>query len=219
MDQYQIIDNIMDLYSSDEEVRLEALLAKKEWILDRFYVPYSLLPSEEGMDNVYSDLYALKNKSLPFHRIALKGVLTKSLVTVVETFNRRFRRLRLYESLPTRTDKNTFYVLVDFRKIDRDEYKVLVPLFFYCLTKDVLDDVTFPNDIRKVIAHAVEGNENEAMQIVDIKHLNKNLLKIDGFMKIYAYDDMTKSQLSTIKELAKYLRLPVVTVRVGKKSK
>lgn len=219
MDQYQIVDNLMDLYSNDEEVRLEALLAKKEWILDRFYVPYSLLPLEQDDDGV-SDLHALKNKALPFHKFTLKGVMTKSLLSLSERFNQRYRRLKIYESLPNkRSHHHIFYVLVDFRKIDRDEYKVLLPLFFYCLTKDILEDLTLPNDIRKVIALAIEGKEDEAMQIVDIKHLNKNMLKIDGFMKIYAYDDMTKDELSTIKDMAKYLHLPVVMVHVGKKSK
>ncbi|HBD06469.1 MAG TPA: hypothetical protein DCY93_03560 [Firmicutes bacterium] len=214
MDQYQILDNLMDLYSADEDVRLEALLAKKEWILDRFYVPYSLISTGE---EEYSDLLALKNKALPFHKITLKGVTTKYLVNIVETFNRRFRRLRMYENLPSRSQRHIFYVQVDFRKLDKDDYKVLVPLFFYCLRKDVVSDVKLPNDIRKVIALAIEGQDNEAMQIVDIKHLEKNIMKVDGFKKIYAYDDMSEKELESVKGIAKYLHLPLVMVHAKNK--
>ena len=81
MDQYQIIENLIDLYSPDDEVRLEALLAKKEWILDRFYVPYSILPtSEDG----YSDLYALKNQALAFHKINLPNITNKSTPSIIQ---------------------------------------------------------------------------------------------------------------------------------------
>ena len=38
MDQYQIIENLIDLYSPDDEVRLEALLAKKENLTDYQYI-------------------------------------------------------------------------------------------------------------------------------------------------------------------------------------
>ena len=39
MDKYQIYENFVDLLSPDEEKRYEALLAKREWILDKFYIP------------------------------------------------------------------------------------------------------------------------------------------------------------------------------------
>lgn len=39
MDQYQIIENLIDLYSPDDEVRLEALLAKKNGFSTDFMSP------------------------------------------------------------------------------------------------------------------------------------------------------------------------------------
>ena len=35
--------------------------------------------------------------------------------------------------------------------------------------------------------------------------------------KIYVYDDLTQSEIASIKDLAKYLQLPVVMVHVGRK--
>ena len=187
MDQYQIIENLIDLYSPDDEVRLEALLAKKEWILDRFYVPYSILPtSEDG----YSDLYALKNQALAFHKINLPNITNKSTANMIERFNSRFKLLKLYENLPERPHKHIFYAKVNFRRLDKDEYKVLVPYFFYCL---------------------------DPVQIIDNKNLDKNIFKIDCFEKIYVYDDLTQNEIASIKDLAKYLQLPVVMVHVGRK--
>lgn len=214
MDQYQIIDNLIDLYSDDEELRLEALMAKKEWIIDRFYVPFSIKPAIEGE---YSDLQALKMLSLPFHKMNTTGVLTTTQKSMAEKFNSKFRRLRLYEHLPERPHKHIFYVQVNFHHLDRDDYKVLVANFYYCLLSSVLDSTVFPSDIRKVFAYAVEGEEDEAMLIVDDKYLNRNVFKVDGFTKIYLYDDLTKEEIASIKDIAKYLRLPVVNVHVGNK--
>lgn len=214
MDQYQIIENLIDLYSPDDEVRLEALLAKKEWILDRFYVPYSILPtSEDG----YSDLYALKNQALAFHKINLPNITNKSTANMIERFNSRFKLLKLYENLPERPHKHIFYAKVNFRRLDKDEYKVLVPYFFYCLDPEIVKDSNIPNDIRKVIAYAISGEETEAVQIIDNKNLDKNIFKIDCFEKIYVYDDLTQNEIASIKDLAKYLQLPVVMVHVGRK--
>lgn len=214
MDQYQVIDNLIDLYSDDEELRLEALLAKKEWIIDRFYVPFSIKPAAEGE---YSDLQALKNLSLPFHKMSTGGVLTAVEKQMAERFNTKFRRLRLYEHLPERTHKHIFYAQVNFHKLDKDDYKILVPNFYYCLLPSIIASTEFPNDIRKVFAYAIAGKDEEAMLLVDDKHLNRNTLKIDGFTKIYVYDDLTKEEIASIKDVAKYLHLPVVNVHVGNK--
>lgn len=214
MDQYQIVDNLINLCSDDDELRLEALLSKKEWILDKFYVPYSLNPATEGE---YCDLHALKNLALPFHKLVEHGIQNAKNVELIETFNKKFRWVRLYQCLPERTKKHIFYAEVDFRKLDKADYKVLLPYFFYALTPKVLKEISFPKKKQRVLAMAIQGEEDEVIQIIEKRHLDKNILKVDCITKIYAYDDLNKEELGSIKEISRFLRKPLVTVRVGRK--
>ena len=64
----------------------------------------------------------------------------------------------------------------------------------------------------------IKNRLNYVVNDFKLQHLlDKNIFKIDCFEKIYVYDDLTQSEIASIKDLAKYLQLPVVMVHVGRK--
>lgn len=208
MNQSQIYENLIDLFSDDDDVRLRALLAKKDWVLDRFYLPFTFISnSKEGM---YSDLEALMKQALAFHKLSQPRLANVEQLSLIKTFNKQYSYLKLYETLPTRSDKNTFYVEVDFRELDKDDYKTLLPSFFYCLKKNYLK--LKHSEIISLYLNAMIGNEDEAVLIVKDHKLEKNILKIDGMTKIYIYDDISEKENAILEKIAKYTGLKVVIV-------
>ena len=54
MDQFQIYENFINLFSNDEEIRFNALLGKRDWILNRYYIAFNF--ASRGSEESYSDL-------------------------------------------------------------------------------------------------------------------------------------------------------------------
>jgi len=69
---------------------------------------------------------------------------------------------------------------------------------------------------KTTISKAIKGNSLEKLNIKFIDSENNEII-CDTREKIYVYDDLTQSEIASIKDLAKYLQLPVVMVHVGRK--
>ena len=97
MDKYQIYENFVDLLSPDEEKRYEALLAKREWILDKFYIPYSFAIDKDT--NTRRELNALAHFNLVFKKLPIRTIETKESLYSVKKFNDKYLRLKMYYNL------------------------------------------------------------------------------------------------------------------------
>lgn len=212
MDERQIYECFIDLFSDDDETRLQALLAKKDWILDRFYVPYSL--ASKPSESTCSDLECLMHQALPFHQLPLPRVATKRSAAVNQIFNDRYRLLRLYEALPRqRPSPDVFYVEVNFNLLEKEDYKALMPNFFYCLGKTTLGRFDYPqNDIRSVLLPALLGTSEEAVLILERKLLERGFYRADRLTKLYLYDDLGEKEEALLRKIASYADLKVVIV-------
>lgn len=211
MEQSQIYENFVRLFSADSDERLNALLSKKDWILDRYYLPFTFV-SVNG-DGNYSDLEGLMKQGLLFRPLPRPRLAEADELQKISLFNDRFRYVKMYERLPKRPDRNTFFVEVNFKKLDRDDYRTLVSNFFYCLNRKVIAGHSFNSkDIRSVLLTAMLGSEEEAVLILDKHKLDKNIFKIDGMTKIYLYDDIAEKEEAIINRIAYHTNLKVVMV-------
>ena len=210
MDKYQIYENFVDLLSPDEEKRYEALLAKREWILDKFYIPYSFAIDKDT--NTRRELNALAHFNLVFKKLPIRTIETKESLYSVKKFNEKYLRLKMYYNLPIRYHKDTIFVEVDFRKLDKDDYKALVACLFPCIPLSTFKEEFTLNDIRTTFKYACEGNDNSLVLLMDKTKLDNGLFKIDGFTKLYIYDDIDESMRKALLKLAHRLRLKVVEV-------
>lgn len=211
MDQFQIYENFINLFSNDEEIRFNALLGKRDWILNRYYIAFNF--ANRGSEDSYSDLECLSRQALPFKHLNQPRLVNTSLANRIAKFNKKFRIIKLYDTLPDRPNKDTFFVEVNFKKLDKSDYKTLVSNFFYCLNKSYLNIKQFlANDIRSLLLPALIGNDNESVIVLDNKYLEKNIFKIDGMTKIYLYDDISEKMEDVIEKIVKYTNLKVVIV-------
>lgn len=208
MNQSQIYENLIDLFSDNDDVRLRALLAKKDWVLNRFYLPFTFVSCPKEGD--YTDLESLMKQALVFHKLSQPRLANIEQISLIKAFNKQYSYLKLYESLPTRPNENTFFIEVDFRKLDKDDYKTLLPAFFYCLNKNYFK--LNHNERIGAFLSAMIGTEDEAVLIVKDCKLEKNILRIDGMTKIYIYDDITEKENAILEKIAKYTGLKVVIV-------
>src|SRR5574344_558740 len=215
MDAYQIYQNFIELFSSSDEERYEALLFKKEWILDKFYVPYTF---DYANGKAGREIECLIHFMLPFRQLTTLSVETKESINAVKKFNDKYRRLKIYHKLPRRYHKDTFFVEIDFKKLDRDDYKVLVASFFPCLELSEFKDKYPLNDLRTRFKYAIEGYDDSSLLLLDKKYLSNDAYKVDGFTKIYIYDDISDSNERKLRQIAKYLNLKVVEVHGGENS-
>jgi len=144
MDQFQIYENFINLFSNDEEIRFNALLGKRDWILNRYYIAFNF--ASRGSEESYSDLECLTRQGLPFKHLNQPRLVNTSLANRIAKFNKKFKIIKLYDSLPERPNKDTFFVEVNFKKLDKSDYKTLVPNFFYVLDNNYLEKNIFKID-------------------------------------------------------------------------
>lgn len=212
MEKEQQYNNFIDLFNDNDSVKMNALLYKSKWILDKFYIPYKIKDSVK--ESNFTSLECLKMRGLQFRSLEISPNVDKKTLTSLTLFNKNFMYLKLYTELPERLDKNTFFVEVDFKKLKKAYYKQMVASFFFCL--DLADhmDQYDAGDIRSVFKQAIKGNENEAVIILPKSKLNHNLLEINGFTKMYIYNDIKDVEEIKLKKTAQHLNLKTVQVYV-----
>lgn len=208
----EIRQNFIDLFSETSQRQIEALLSKKEWILGTFFVSYRF--SQPNSEDSYSDIVCLSKCGLPFKKLSYKSIETSESVRIIDKFNENYRYLKLYSSLPQRKNKFNFFAEVDFRKLDKEDYKKLFASFFYCIPSGYLSSSFPEGDIRTIFSRAIEGEKNERVLIIKKDLLDKNMLKTDAFTKIDAYSDLNEEEEAILRKIATSLNIRVVQIHV-----
>jgi len=210
MEKEQLYNNFIDLFNDNDSVKMNALLYKSKWILDKFYIAYKI--KDVVQPNDFSSMDCLQMFALKFGALDVPQNLDKKTSTSISLFNKNFMYSKIYTELPERPDKNTFFVEVDFRKLKKPYYKQLVASFFYCVDLVAPMDQYEASDIRSVFTQAIKGNENEAVIILPKKKLDHNFFEINGFTKMYIYNDITDFEEMLLKKTAQRLNLETVQV-------
>lgn len=208
----QVYQNYIDLFSSEEAKRIKALSSKKEWILNVFYIPYSIVKNQDG---VYDGIDCLLHSQVKFHHLHLKTIETELTQKEIRNFNEKYRYMKLYSSLPIRTDKTVFYVQADFRRLDKEVYKRLVASFFWCLPHSAFKKSFFSNDPRALFQRPCEGNKDEGVVIQEKKNLLSNgRFEVDGLEKVFIYSDMNDEQKKLLEKAAEKMNLKEAIINV-----
>lgn len=199
-----IYQDFIDLFDPEDPVRFKALLLKKHWILDKFYIPY---PLETDKDGHCAGIDYLLHSCLYFHKAHYRQIETTESKGLVDAFNEKFKYIKLYTSLPIRKDKNWFFVEVDFHKLDKADYRKLVASFFYCLPPETFKTKFPSKDIRTLFQRPMEGERGEGVLIMDKTALNDGKLEVDGFKRIYIYSDMSDKEKDVLENVAKKMNM------------
>ncbi len=133
MDTYDL-QNMMMLYSESDSEVYQALLNKKDWINNVYYVKGHLDTKEDSRKRIhYLFIEALLDDVLLFRLLNKNDVHDYRL----DIWNEQYRILDLYEKRP---HDCPFAVAYDFSNLDRQAYNMLMPNFYFGHNINTIDD-------------------------------------------------------------------------------
>lgn len=212
MDDEVMYKDFIDLFDEDASTRLKAVLLKKDWILNTFYVPFSF--SYKGEDGCEDDMDILFNSGLPFRKLPLNNAKNIKDLSLIKLFNSKFMFCKVYRSLPMRTSDDLFYLAADFKHLDKENYQKLVAAFFYCLPCSAFKTSYQDNDPRSFMKNALIGTKNEAVIILNKDKLDRGMFKVGCLKTLYTYSDMPEKEEKVLLKVADNLNIRAVMIHV-----
>ena len=213
------IRNYYDLFSEDKEVVHKAVYLKKDWMFKRLFFPITFTCTLEDGKEMYYDLYALMDQSIKFQKADFADELFESKEQkdlISKEFDDYFRYAYCYERIPKGL-KDTFFVEMDFKKIDQKAYKELVCNFYPCLDKKEDLDLWYEekNDV-DLIKFPMYGEFRKWVFVLSKDNLANDKYYLPIIKKIYYLSDLSEDKIEAVKEIAATLEVEVEEVQVGK---
>ncbi len=205
MTKEEVLENYLDYLSPDLSKRKEALIQKSKWFKSTFYIPFSF----KGEYNLPS-LTSFLDGKIKFSKLRISNIETTSSKNSIDIFNKFYRYVKLYSSIPKKAPEDVFFIQINLSKIDKTDYKLLMPAFFYCLPASMMKFNYLSTDIRQVFKRACTGSLNEAVLILDKNFLEENdSYEVDGIDFVIIYDQMSEKKQEIIEKVAKKFKLRV----------
>ena len=201
--------NFYDLYSNDDSVVYRAVLKKKDWMFRRLFIPCNF--HSLTIDNIvtYPDLFGLMDQGFVFQELHLDESKfeghEKKIKKIVSEFNKRFKIRYAYEQIVPMDDSSTFWVEMDFTKLDNKTYNDLVCNFYPCISSidemDLFYDETKDIDLLK---YPMIGDSRKWVFIIDQHLLVNNRFYMQNCFKKFWYNShlLSDEQIEAIKEIA-----------------
>ena len=147
-----LLDNLVRLYSLDDQICYKALLDKKDWMFRKLYVPVSFEKTIVDNKDLYLELYALMDQSFIFQKLAYEKVRFgeenfEHSLELIKSFNDKYRVLYLQDQLDYSALKDTFFVELDMTKIDDKVYRDLVANFYPTVSDPHELDIVYQNEM------------------------------------------------------------------------
>lgn len=206
------LKNFFDLYSDDDSVVYKAILAKKDWMFKRLYMPCNFLYKLVDNKPEYIDLFSLMDHTINFEPLILNDQLFEDheelSIDAITKFNEKYRVRYFYEKYFNLLEPSTFWVELDFGYLDDKGYKDLVANFYPCLSKDDLELNYDFEDVRELLKLAMFNEDKSYVAILD-----KNALINDRFYApvvrriIYDPSHFDETKITVLKELASNLEV------------
>ncbi|MCX5775109.1 MAG: hypothetical protein NTV44_01935 [Firmicutes bacterium] len=164
------LQNFMNLFSDDDKVVYQAILAKKDWLFVPLFLPgNTMVYMDERNLRHYRLLEAIYDDVLPFDKILLDTKIpVKSDVKLkVESDLKEYRKLVLMDAIPN--DNTPFFAEYDFTKLNEETYHALVANFYPCLSVRSLsiDLSLLETSLIEKLKSVMVGKKGEHVLIVD----------------------------------------------------
>ena len=204
------IVNFYNLFSKDEQVVYNAVYLKKDWMFRRLFFPITFECTIEEGKEMYYDLYALLDQSILFKKAKFDRELFETdeqQELITKEFNNYFRVAYCYERIPSNLI-DTFFIELDFKKIDAKAYNELVANFFPCLEKKEDLDLWYEekNDV-DLLKYPMFGEFRKWAFVLSKDNLAYDKYYLPIFKKIYYNKSLSDDKIEAIKEIAKSLEL------------
>ncbi len=206
------INNFYNLFSKDKNIVYKAVYLKKDWMFRKLYFPITFDYILENGKEMYYDLYATLDQSILFKKGDFSDSLfenAKQKELITDEFNKYFRVAYCYDKIPKNL-KDTFFVEVNFRKIDPKAYNELVANFYPCLEKKEDLDLWYEekNDV-DLLKYPMYGEDRKWVFILPKDNLAYERYYLPIFVKFYYHKGLSSDKIDAIKEIALNLELEV----------
>lgn len=201
--------NFYDLYSNDDRVVYRAVLEKKDWMFRKLFIPCTFRSLYIDSIVTYPDLFGLMDQSFVFEKLSLDESKfvghEKQIKKIVNAFNQRYRIRYAYEQIVPMKDSTTFWVEMDFTKLDKKTYNDLVCNFYPCIPNieemDLFYDETNEIDLLK---YPMIGNNRKWVFILDSNSMVNDRCYMQNCFKKFWYNShlLSDEQIEAIKEIA-----------------
>lgn len=196
----KFLKNFKDLYSDDDNVVYQALLEKKDWILQDLYMPgdLTITVSEDGSKH-FKMLEDLVNDSILLDSYPFMDNIYKGM-------NEGFKNLRykVFFKNIKKNRTNLFWVKYDFASITKSNYQRLVANYYPRLKEEELEigtsDFASLLDAMKVL---MIGDEDESIIILHTDDLSDQYMEAPKIKTIVVHSSAAKEIKEALKQVAK----------------
>ncbi len=195
-------DLLIDLYSDDRVKVYNALMAKKNWILDQYYLAIDFSPTINDNKKTYPQLYAIIDEGIYFKKCHSDNM----------NYQKYFDNLSSIDLVKKQNivlEKSKFYLGLDFKKIDDNVYKLLFPNFYFKGSSKEFLGIDDP--FLKAFSSLLIGNNDEATIILSNDQLLNGILPLKIANEIIIKKELlTKEEYETILEISNKTGLKIL---------
>ena len=198
------IENFINLFSNDRKVLYSALIEKKDWILDKYYIDLDFTPTIENGLEIYPSVFALLDGGVYLSPCISEDPNINNLVSLTSYLN-------LFDKKHIPFKKGHFFVGLDFRKIDDKVYKELFPNFYYKFNEG--EFIKTEDELINAYASFMIGKKGEYVLLLPKDRLLNNVYPLEiAFEVIYKKENLSASQIEALKEFASRMHITLKEV-------
>lgn len=201
--------NFYDLHSPKDEIVYRAVLEKKDWMFRKLFFECDFRELEVDGVVTYPDLFGLMDQSFVFHKLNLNPSNfekhEKDIKRINTAFNAKYRIRYCSEKIVKRNNNSSFYVEMDFSKLDKKAYNDLVCNFFPCVSNIKDLDLFFDeNNEVDLLKYPMIGEDGNWVFILDANLLVNDRCYMQNCLKKIHYDSsmLDEEKIKTLKEIA-----------------
>jgi hypothetical protein len=208
--------NFYDLYSPNDSIVYRAILEKKDWMFRKLFIPCDFHALVVDGITTYPDLFGLMDQAMVFQKLTLNPSDFKDherdTFKITKAFNEKYRIRYAYEKIVPSPEETTFWVEMDFTKLDKDTYNRLVANFYPCIDNiDEMDLFYDPTKDIDLMKYPMYGEKGKWVFVLDAHLLVSDKCFMENCLKKIWYNSHNLDQLKieTLKEIASTNKIPL----------
>jgi len=208
--------NFYDLYSDNDQIVYKAVLEKKDWMFRKLFIACDFHALIIDGITTYPDLFGLMDQAFVFQKLTLDPSKfkdhEKDIIKITKAFNEKYRIRYAYERIVPQKEESTFYVEMDFTKLDKKTYNDLVCNFYPCIPEVKDLDLFFdPEKNIDLLKYPMIGEEKKWVFILDSHLLVNDRYFMEKCLKKIWYNshNLDALKIETLKEIAHTNDIPL----------
>lgn len=197
--------NLEALYSDDDQVVYQAILAKKDWMFRPLFLAgnFTMTIDQNGKEH-FPFIEALFDDVLLFNDLIISEKLCKNKKQrdkINKIIGQQFAKITFHGDINNNENTPHFYIEYDFAKIDQKGYQALVANFFPCFENINIDKTKLESSLVEQIKVGIIGKTGDFCLIIDKSQLLNNAFYAPVMKKVIVHKYAPKEVKDVLKQL------------------